>query len=46
VEINYGKDIFRLDKGDSIYLDSIVSHNVHAGDNKTAKIMAVIYAAF
>lgn len=46
VEVNYGKDIYRLEKGDSIYLDSIVAHNVHSGDNKPAKILAVIYAAF
>ena len=46
VEVNYGKDIYRLEKGDSIYLDSIVSHNVHSGDNQTAKILAVVYAAF
>lgn len=46
VEINYGKDIYRLEKGDSIYLDSIVSHNVHSADNLPAKILAVIYAAF
>ncbi len=46
VEINYGKDIYLLNPGDSIYLDSIVSHNVHAADKKPAKILAVIYAPF
>jgi transcriptional regulator with XRE-family HTH domain len=46
VEINYGKDIYKLKKGDSIYLDSIVEHNVHSGDNQPAKILAVVYAAF
>jgi len=46
VEINYGKDLFQLKKGDSIYLDSIVSHNVHAGNNQPAKILAVVYAPF
>lgn len=46
IEVNYGKDIYRLEKGDSIYLDSIVAHNVHSADNKTAKILAVVYAAF
>lgn len=46
IEINYGKEIFRLEKGDSIYLDSIVIHNVHAGNNQAAKILAVIYAPF
>ncbi len=46
VEINYGKDIYILEKGDSIYLDSIVSHNVHAGNSQPAKILAVLYAPF
>jgi len=43
VEINYGKDLYRLNPGDSIYLDSIVKHNVHAGDNKKARMIAVVY---
>lgn len=43
IEINYGKDIYQLKKGDSIYLDSIVSHNIHAAGNKSAKILAVVY---
>ena len=46
VEINYGKEIYKLAKGDSIYLDSIVLHNVHAGNNQSARILAVIYAPF
>lgn len=43
IEINYGKDIFRLSEGDSIYLDSIVAHNVHAAGVQQAKILGVIY---
>ena len=46
VEINYGKDVYRLKQGDSIYMDSIVSHNVHAGSNQPARILAVVYAPF
>ncbi len=46
VEINYGKEVFNLTKGDSIYLDSIVMHNVHAGSQQPAKILAVVYAPF
>jgi len=46
IEINYGKEIYQLSKGDSIYLDSIVLHNVHAGNNSSAKILAVVYAPF
>ena len=43
VEINYGKDTYNLNEGDSIYLDSIVGHNIHAAGNKTAKVIGVIY---
>ncbi len=43
IEINYGKDIYELDEGDSIYLDSVVAHNIHAAGNRAAKILAVIY---
>ena len=46
IEINYGKEVYNLRKGDSIYLDSIVLHNVHAGNNQSAKILAVVYAPF
>ena len=46
VEINYGKEVYNLQKGDSIYLDSIVMHNVHAGNNQPACILAVVYAPF
>ncbi len=46
IEINYGKELYKLAKGDSIYLDSIVLHNVHAGNNHPAKILAVVYAPF
>ena len=46
IEINYGKEIYTLGKGDSIYLDSIVLHNVHASSNQSARILAVIYAPF
>lgn len=43
VEINYGKDLYLLNEGDSIYLDSIVAHNVHAANNQKAKILGVVY---
>lgn len=46
IEINYGKEIYLLAKGDSIYLDSVVLHNVHAANNNPARILAVIYAPF
>ena len=43
VEINYGKDTYLLEPGDSIYYDSIVAHHVHAYQNTAAKILAVVY---
>lgn len=44
IEINYGKDIFVLEEGDSIFYDSIVSHHVHSDCLKGAKILAVVYS--
>jgi transcriptional regulator with XRE-family HTH domain len=46
VEINYGRETYTLAKGDSIYLDSIVMHNVHAANQNPARILAVVYAPF
>lgn len=46
IEINYGKETYLLSKGDSIYLDSVVLHNVHAANNNAARILAVVYAPF
>lgn len=46
VEINYGKETYILEEGDSIYYDSIVAHHVHAGGNEGAKILAVVYTPF
>ena len=43
VEINYGKNSYLLEPGDSIYYDSIVAHHVHAFNNTNAKILAVVY---
>ena len=43
VEINYGKNTYILEEGDSIYYDSIVPHHVHAYEGQAAKILAVVY---
>jgi transcriptional regulator with XRE-family HTH domain len=43
IEINYGKEVYQVNKGDTIYLDSVVAHNVHAAGNQPAKILAVVY---
>ena len=46
IEINYGKDVFVLEKGDSIYLDSIVMHNIHAATHEKARVLVVFYTPF
>jgi transcriptional regulator with XRE-family HTH domain len=46
IEINYGKDVYTLSEGDSIYYDSVVDHHVHSAGRSTAKILAVVYAPF
>jgi len=49
VEITYGKETYTISKGESIYYDSIVEHNVHAANASKAskaKILAVVYTPF
>ncbi|MDR0872460.1 MAG: XRE family transcriptional regulator [Prevotellaceae bacterium] len=46
IEINYGKEIYLLEEGDSIFYDSIVEHHVHADCKEGAKILAVVYTPF
>lgn len=43
VEVVYGKHTHLLEKGDSIYYDSIVRHHVHGYNGQQARILAVIY---
>ena len=43
IEIEYGKDIYVLHPGESIYYDSIVPHQVRAHDQQNAKFLAVVY---
>lgn len=44
LEIEYGKEVYTLSAGDSIYYDSIVPHQVRGGGESTARILAVVYA--
>ena len=46
IRINYGKNSYELNPGESIYYDSIVPHDVHAVGDQTARILAVVYAPF
>jgi transcriptional regulator with XRE-family HTH domain len=45
VEVVYGKESHVLEAGDSIYYDSVVSHQVRALE-APAKLLAVLYAPF
>ncbi|MHB9004181.1 MAG: helix-turn-helix domain-containing protein [Coriobacteriia bacterium] len=45
IEIAYGKDLYILGEGDSIYYDSIVPHQVRAAGGSAARILAVVYAS-
>ena len=46
IEINYGKNTYQLNDGDSIYYDSIVAHHVHAQNGTRARILGVVYTPF
>jgi len=43
VEILYGREIYRLGAGESIYYDSIVQHDVKGAGNKAARVLAVVH---
>lgn len=43
IDIEYGKDVFLLGPGESIYYDSIVPHQVRAHDGQNAKFLACVY---
>ncbi len=44
IEVDYGRKLYRVPAGQSIYYDSIVPHHLHAYGGKQARILAVIYA--
>ena len=46
IEISYGKESFLLSQGDSIYFDSVIKHNIHCLKQKSATVLAVVYAPF
>jgi transcriptional regulator with XRE-family HTH domain len=46
VEINYGKNTYILEEGDSIYYDSIVAHHVHAYNGSPSRILGVVYTPY
>lgn len=46
IEVEYGKDLHTLGPADSIYLDSIVPHQVRGASPSPARILAVVYSPF
>ena len=46
VRITYGGTTYRLEPGDSIYYDSVVPHELRAESDRTARILAVVFAPF
>lgn len=45
IEVEYGKEKYTVESGDSIFYDSVVPHHLHS-DGKPAKILAVLYTPF
>jgi transcriptional regulator with XRE-family HTH domain len=43
LEIAYGKDLYVLQPGDSLYYDSIVPHQVRSHNGQAAKFVACVY---
>jgi len=43
VTVAYGTEIYELNEHDSIYIDSIVEHQVTAKGSANAKVLAVVY---
>jgi len=43
LEIEYGKDLYILNPGDSIYYDSIVPHQVRSYQGQPARFVACVY---
>jgi transcriptional regulator with XRE-family HTH domain len=44
IEISYGSEVYNITEGESIYYDSIVNHHIHTGNDKSARILAVVYS--
>jgi quercetin dioxygenase-like cupin family protein len=44
IEVEYGKEMYSLGAGDSIYYDSIVPHQVRAAAGAPAQILAVVFS--
>jgi quercetin dioxygenase-like cupin family protein len=43
ITLDYGKDTFTLNEGDSVYYDSIIPHRLLSAEKAAARILAVLY---
>lgn len=46
VEVRYGAEVHLLNRGDSIYYDSIVPHCILNAQDQTSRILAVVYTPY
>ncbi|MDC1106570.1 cupin domain-containing protein [Prolixibacteraceae bacterium] len=46
IDIEYGKDIYHLEQGESMYYDSIVEHRISTTEADGAKVLANIYTPY
>lgn len=46
IKIHYGEEMHLLERGDSIYYDSIVPHSMINASSTTSKILAVVYTPY
>ncbi|MDR0901077.1 MAG: XRE family transcriptional regulator [Methanobrevibacter sp.] len=46
IELKYGQNSYIIEKGDSIYYDSIIPHHLHSNNQEKSKILAIVYTPF
>lgn len=46
IKIHYGEETHLLERGDSIYYDSIVPHSIVNAATQTSKVLAVVYTPY
>lgn len=43
LSLEYGSDVYTLNTGDSIYMDSVIEHRISSANNQCVKAISVIY---
>lgn len=46
IEVKYGQNSYIIEKGDSIYYDSVIPHHLHSYNQERSKILAIVYTPF